>query len=345
MGFSFPVGFRVKVIETMLDGVSTESVLTSEGVCQASVYRWMKWAGVRMRRNRPKDESLSVVFAAPQVGAIGAGAGHGRRLDLADRTLIQLGMESGVLPAQIAKMVGVNPSTIGRELAQYRTDLERARPKKRKLDTADHKVLRQTVVDKLNAGLSPAQVAVRLPVDFPDDGSMRISHEAIYQALYVQGAGSLREELKVEQALRSGRRTRKPRSKLPARVKRPWLAGVMLADRDEKTAAEHAGRAVPGHWEGDLVVGPENSGIITLVERASRFALLGRLPGTRDSATVIDRLQDMVRTLPQAVLASITWDQGNEMAQHARFTVATGCKVYFCDPHSPWQREGVSLGV
>ncbi|WP_425549751.1 IS30 family transposase [Citricoccus zhacaiensis] len=360
MGFSFPVGFRVKVIETMLDGVSTESVLTSEGVCQASVYRWMKWAGVRMRRNRPKDESLSVVFAAPQVGAIGAGAGHGRRLDLADRTLIQLGMESGVLPAQIAKMVGVNPSTIGRELAhhglvqriqngpvqyqysaklaQYRTDLERARPKKRKLDTADHKVLRQTVVDKLNAGLSPAQVAVRLPVDFPDDGSMRISHEAIYQALYVQGAGSLREELKVEQALRSGRRTRKPRSKLPARVKRPWLAGVMLADRDEKTAAEHAGRAVPGHWEGDLVVGPENSGIITLVERASRFALLGRLPGTRDSATVIDRLQDMVRTLPQAVLASITWDQGNEMAQHARFTVATGCKVYFCDPHSPWQR-------
>ncbi|XKH54999.1 IS30 family transposase [Citricoccus nitrophenolicus] len=290
----------------------------------------------------------------------GGGSGHGRRLDLADRILIQLGWESGVSPAQIARMVGVNRSTISRELAnhglvqriqngaaqygysaklaQYQADVERARPKKRKLDEDSHRDLRQQVVDKLNAGWSPAQVTVRLPLEFPDDRSMRISHETIYQALYVQAAGSLRHELTVEKALRSGRTSRKPASKLPARQKRPWLAGAKLADRDEKTAAEHAGRAVPGHWEGDLVVGPESSGVITLVERASRFALLGRLPGTRDSATVIDRLQDMVQTLPQAVLASLTWDQGSEMAQHSRFTVATGCKVYFCDPHSPWQR-------
>lgn len=360
MGFSYPVDFRVRVIEMLLDGMSTEAVLASEGICQASVYRWTKRAGVRMRRSRPTDETLSVVLPPPQATGSGAGTGHGRRLDLADRTLIQLGLESGSTPAQIARMVGVHASTIGRELenhglvqriqngpaqyaysaklAQYQADASRARPKKRKLDQDGHRPLRQVVVDQLNAGHSPAQIAVRLPLDYPDDEAMRISHEAIYQALYVQGAGALRHELTVEQALRSGRTTRKPASKLPAREKRPWLAGAKLADRDEKTAAEHAGRAVPGHWEGDLVVGPQNSGVITLVERASRFALIGRLPGTRDSATVIDRLQEMVRTLPAAVLASITWDQGSEMAQHAQFTVTTGCKVYFCDPHSPWQR-------
>ena len=360
MGFSYPVGFRVRVIERVLEGASTDSVVESEGISLCSVYKWLRWAGVKMRRGDTVHPEFRVVFPPPLVMDGGGGSGHGRRLDLADRILIQLGWESGVSPAQIARMVGVNRSTISRELAnhglvqriqngaaqygysaklaQYQADVERARPKKRKLDEDSHRDLRQQVVDKLNAGWSPAQVTVRLPLEFPDDRSMRISHETIYQALYVQAAGSLRHELTVEKALRSGRTSRKPASKLPARQKRPWLAGAKLADRDEKTAAEHAGRAVPGHWEGDLVVGPESSGVITLVERASRFALLGRLPGTRDSATVIDRLQDMVQTLPQAVLASLTWDQGSEMAQHSRFTVATGCKVYFCDPHSPWQR-------
>ncbi|MGM7668515.1 IS30 family transposase [Microbacterium sp. A93] len=360
MGFSYPVGFRAKVIERVLDGASTESVVASEGIALDSVYRWLRWAGVKMRRGDTVHNEFRVVFPPPPVVDVGGGTGHGRRLNLADRTLIQLGQESGARPAQIARMVGVHPSSISRELAhhglvqriqngqaqygysaklaQYRTDVERARPKKRKLDEDCHRQLRQVVVEELNAGWSPAQVAVRLPVDYPDDGRIRISHETIYQALYVQSAGSLRHELKVEKVLRSGRTARKPASKLPARQKRPWLAGAMLADRNEKTAAEHAGRAVPGHWEGDLVVGPESSGVVTLVERASRFNLLGRLPGTRDSETVIDRLQQMVQTLPEAVLASITWDQGSEMAHHAKFTVATGCKVYFCNPHSPWQR-------
>ena len=138
----------------------------------------------------------------------------------------------------------------------------------------------------------------------------------------------------MEKALRSGRTGRKPQSKLPARNTRPWLEGARLSDRP----AEVDDRAVPGHWEGDLVVGPGNSGIVTLVERSSRFTLLGRLPGVRDSATVIEVMQKMIHTLPQAMLKTITWDQGTEMAQHATFTVVTGCQLFFCDPHSPWQR-------
>ncbi|WP_425561533.1 IS30 family transposase, partial [Leucobacter komagatae] len=145
---------------------------------------------------------------------------------------------------------------------------------------------------------------------------------------------ALRHELTVEKAVRSGRTTRKPRSKLPPRPQRSWLAGARLSDRP--AAVED--RAVPGHWEGDLVVGPQNSGIVTLVERSTRYGLVGRLPGRRDSETVIEVLQAMISGLPQAFRETITWDQGAEMAQHVKFSVATGCRVLFCDPHSPWQR-------
>ncbi|WP_344778848.1 IS30 family transposase, partial [Gryllotalpicola kribbensis] len=150
----------------------------------------------------------------------------------------------------------------------------------------------------------------------------------------VQGKGALRHELTVEKTLRSGRKGRVPQSKLPRRSSRPWLEGARLSQRPARVED----RAVPGHWEGDLVVGPENSGLVTLVERSTRFALIGRLPGMRDSETVIDRITHMVRTLPKALFETLTWDQGQEMAQHARFTIDTGCKVYFADPHSPWQR-------
>jgi IS30 family transposase len=186
----------------------------------------------------------------------------------------------------------------------------------------------------LNHRFSPQQVAAELQILFPEQPEMHVSHETIYQALYVQGKGTLRHELTVVKALRSGRTTRVPRSKLPARSKRPWLEGALLSDRP----AEVADRAVPGHWEGDLVVGPDNSGIVTLVERSTRYTLLGRLPGTRDSTTVIDVLTRMIEGLPAELTRTITWDQGNEMASHAQFTVATGCRVFFCDPHSPWQR-------
>ncbi|WP_431193859.1 IS30 family transposase [Gulosibacter sp. ACHW.36C] len=348
---------RVRAIERVLDGTPVRSRQLWPGVGVRTLFRWLRWAGVRMQRGRPSDTRSSVVFPDPIDPASSPGTGHGRRLQLGDRILIQLGLEQDLSQAQIAELIGFSRATVSREisryqlvlttgagqetqysakLAQYRADHARARPKPRKLDHDPR--LRRVVVGFLNKQVSPPQISARLPVEYPRDAAMRVSHETIYQALYVQGAGSLRHELKVEHALRSKRTGRKPQSRLPARNQRPWLDGYRLADRDEQLAAAHAGRAVPGHWEGDLVVGPNNSGIVTLMERASRLCLLGRLPGVRDSATVIEVLTGMVAQLADAVLASLTWDQGTEMAQHRQFTVATGCPVFFCDPHSPWQR-------
>ena len=179
------------------------------------------------------------------------------------------------------------------------------------------------------------QVAHRLRRDFPDRKDLHVSHEAIYQALYVQGRGTLREELKTVKALRSGRVSRRPRSLLPVHAGKSWLAGAHVSQRP----AEAADRAVPGHWEGDLVVGRHGrSALITLVERASRFCLIARLPELRTSPLVVEQLTTMIQGLPRDLFRSLTWDQGSEMAQHHRFTVASTCPVFFCDPHSPWQR-------
>ena len=202
------------------------------------------------------------------------------------------------------------------------------------MEKLEHAPLREAVVSRLNDRYSPQHVAGELKLMFPTDREMQVSTETIYQALYVQGKGALRHELRVEKALRSGRTSRVPHSRLPRRSSWPWLDGARLTDRP----AEAADRAVPGHWEGDLVVGPNNSGIVTLVERTHRFTLLGRLPGRRDSKTVTEVLAGMITQLPATLTRTITWDQGTEMAEHAAFTVASDCRVFFCDPHSPWQR-------
>lgn len=162
---------------------------------------------------------------------------------------------------------------------------------------------------------------------------MQVSPETIYHALYVQAAGGLRHELTVEQALRQGRTSRKPRSKLGPRSNRSWIGDATIANRPPQAAD----RAIPGHWEGDLVIGTEGrSALITLVERSSRFLLISRIDA-HDTTTVTSRLTAMAESLPHR-FASITWDQGVEMAAHAGFTVATGCPVWFAEPHSPWQR-------
>jgi len=166
-----------------------------------------------------------------------------------------------------------------------------------------------------------------------------VSHETIYQAIYVQSRGNLRADLAREVALRSGRAARRPQSRAAAAVgrgtRRPWIGQLHISARP----AEADDRAVPGHWEGDLLIGARgSSAIITLVERARRYVMLGALPNGRDSDAVIAVLSTLARRLPQHLLRSLTWDQGAEMAHHADFTVATGCPVYFCDPHSPWQR-------
>ncbi len=195
---------------------------------------------------------------------------------------------------------------------------------------------------------SPQQIAGRLPVDFPDDESMRISHEAIYQALYVQGRGALRRELTA--CLRTGRALRVPRARTRGRGKKFVSPEILISQRP----AEAADRAVPGHWEGDLILGLDSSAIGTLVERSTRFTMLLHLPRMAEhgqprahngpalaghgAEAVRDAIAAAIVMLPGQLRRSLTWDQGAEMAQHARLRIDTGLAVFFCNPHSPWQR-------
>jgi IS30 family transposase len=197
--------------------------------------------------------------------------------------------------------------------------------------------LRPIVLDKLRRRWSPRQIQARLVEDYPDQPELRVSHETIYQALYLQGRGNLRAELARQVALRSGRTRRRaqPRAAGAVRSRRPWAVGFHVSTRP----AEAADRAVPGHWEGDLLIGARGaSAIVTLVERHSRYVLLGALPDSRVSGAVIDVLSTLIGRLPVELRRSLTWDLGTEMAEHPRFSVVTGCPVFFCDPHSPWQR-------
>jgi len=196
---------------------------------------------------------------------------------------------------------------------------------------------------------SPEQIANRLRVDFPYDESMRISHEAIYQALYVQGRGALRRELSA--CLRTGRALRVPRARTRNRGKQFISSEIMIGERP----AEVEDRAVPGHWEGDLIVGLDSSAIGTLVERTTRFTMLlhlprmeghGHAPRTKNgpalaghgAEAVRDAIAASIRELPEHLRRTLTWDQGTEMSQHAQLRIDTGIAIYFCDPHSPWQR-------
>ena len=196
---------------------------------------------------------------------------------------------------------------------------------------------------------SPEQIARRLPFDFPDDESMRVSHEAIYQALYVQGRGALKRELVA--CLRTGRALRVPRARTRGRGKKFVTPEIMISQRP----AEAADRAVPGHWEGDLIIGLNRSAIGTLVERTTRFTMLLHLPpmaghGTTPRAkngpalaghgaeAVRDAIASTITALPSQLRRSLTWDQGAELAGHAQLRIDTGVEIYFCDPHSPWQR-------
>jgi IS30 family transposase len=197
--------------------------------------------------------------------------------------------------------------------------------------------VRPVVVGKLRQSWSPAQIAGWLKTQFPDRPELQVSHETIYQAIYVQSRGNLRAELTHQVALRSGRARRRARATAAGAVRsrRPWATDFHISARP----AEAADKAVPGHWEGDLLIGARGaSAIITLVERTTRYVMLGALPEGRASDHVITVLSSLASRLPEHLLRSLTWDLGNEMAHHSAFTVATGCPVYFCDPHSPWQR-------
>lgn len=266
-----------------------------------------------------------------------------RYLQLTDRLAIADGLAAGLTRTAIADMIGRDRSTVSREISArsieglylpYQADaaaaLARSRPKESKLVTNQR--LREQVEQGLDQRWSPEEISHRLVKDFPDDESMRVSHETIYQALYFQARGGLKKE--VAQALRSGRTTRKPQRKPGERYQRFVDPMLMIADRPDIED-----RAVPGHWEGDLIMGELNKTAIgTLVERATRYTMLVHLPGSHDAETVRDGLIATMMTLPEHLRGSLTWDQGAEMAGHKGFTTATDMQVYFCDPASPWQR-------
>lgn len=264
------------------------------------------------------------------------------RLSATEREEIRSGLDSGETFRAIGGRLGRAPSTISREVnanggrVGYRgwrahrraSDLAR-RPKVAKLAGCPR--LRAQVEAWLEELWSPACISAQLRVEFPDDPIMRVSPETIYQSLYVQGRGALRKELAA--CLRTGRAVRRNRSRIEKRGRIPGMVNI------SERPAEVEDRAVPGHWEGDLIIGKDNASAVgTLVERATRYVMLLHLDGDHTAETVRTAMTAKIKTLPEHLFRSITWDQGSEMAQHATFSIDTGIDVYFCDPHSPWQR-------
>jgi IS30 family transposase len=267
----------------------------------------------------------------------------GRVLSLADREEISRGIAVGISLRSIAASLGRAPSTVSRELgrngghrryraaAADRQAWDRAlRPKMCKL--ARHQELRQLVAARLSENWSPEQIAGWLKHTYPDDEAHQVSHETIYRSLFVQARGVLKKDLQAH--LRSGRAIRRSRHASAKGGSRGSLVD-MISIRERPAAVED--RAVPGHWEGDLLCGSANSYIVTLVERHTRYVLLAKV-ANRDSQSVITALINQAKRLPDELIKSLTWDRGKEMAQHKRFTLATDVAVYFCDPQSPWQR-------
>ncbi len=267
-----------------------------------------------------------------------------RQLRPLEREEISRGLASACSLRQIARRLGRAPSTVSREVrrhggrAWYRAEAAEARawararrPKRCKLVV--HGRLRTLIARKLSSHWSPQQISGWLKCRYPGQVSLQVSHETIYRSLFIQARGVLKQELL--RHLRAGHRYR--RGRRPTRVARQSLGPIPDAVSIRERPAEAEDRAVPGHWEGDLIAGRHNTHIATLVERHSRFVLLVKVPD-RSAATVAQALAQKIRRLPAELRRSLTWDRGSEMAAHRDFSLATDMQVYFCDPHSPWQR-------
>ncbi|TCO56807.1 IS30 family transposase [Actinocrispum wychmicini] len=327
---------RAAYFQLMQQGYSNREACRIVGVNPRTGKVWRN--GRHAHKGLPK--------ASPPIHREPSSPGPGRYLCESERIHIADRRREKATIRQIATELGRSPSTISRELrrnahpdsgdyrphaAQARADARRPRPKNSKIATQPE--LHRAIQDGLDRKWSPEQIVRRLHRDFPDRPELHVVHETIYQALYVQGRGELRREL--TRALRTGRAMRRPRRQAQQRTPRMAAPMVMISERP----AEAADRAVPGHWEGDLIIGKDNrSAIGTLVERATRYVMLVHLPLGRTPDLVRDALIDTIGRLPLHLRRSLTWDQGSEMHLHHEFTLAADIQVYFCDPHSPWQR-------
>ena len=366
---------RQRFWEAIADGLSSEDAAVVAGVSPAVGTRWFRESGGMPSVTQKPLSGRYLSFAEREEIAILRAQGCGVR-EIARR----IGRAASTISRELHRNAATRSGCLDYRAttAQWHADRRARRPKLAKL--AANEALKQYVQDRLSGKVtmtdgravagpetrwigrrhgrrqhrrwatswSPEQIANRLRIDFPDEESMRVSHEAIYQALYVQGRGALRRELCA--CLRTGRALRVPRARTRERGKRFVTPEIMISKRP----AEAEDRAVPGHWEGDLILGLGSSAIGTLVERTTRFTMLLHLPRMPEhgqprvkngpalaghgAEAVRDAIATSITTLPEQLRRSLTWDQGAEMAQHARLRVEIGLPIYFCDPHSPWQR-------
>jgi transposase, IS30 family len=331
-----PDSVRAQIRERVLVGETWLGVAAAFGVSRRTVARVMRESGGMA----PWERAMRNAARMPVVSRCRSG----RWLSMAEREEIRAGVVAGLSFAEIGRGLGRPTSTVSREVARnggreryvaWRAERRASelcrRPKPAKLAGAGE--LREFVIAGLEQRWSPRQISARLRDEFPGRPEMRVSHETIYQSLFIQARGQFRKELTAY--LRSGRPKRQPRPD-PDSVPRRRIVGMISISQ---RPAEADDRAVPGHWEGDLIMGAYNrSAIVTLVERSTRYVLLARLEGRHDAPTTCAALTATIGRLPSQLRRSLTWDQGSEMADHAEFTIATDVAVYFCDPHSPWQR-------
>ena len=332
-GMRYSTAVRDAFWEAMRAGRSPSEAAVLAGVSDATALRWIQQAGYVPRT--PVARAGTTELDAPPPT---------RLLSFTERCRLEELLETGCSPARAAALLGRHRSTISREMQRgmttsgYRArvgqdavEANLARPKSRRLD--DNPALRAEVLRRLKQRHSPEQIAGRLREDFPDDPEMWVSHETIYQAMFVQPRGELARLVKT--ALRTGRTRRKPQGRKETDNRGKLRDMVNISERP----AEADDRAIPGHWEGDLILGAHGTTAIgTLVERTTGFVMLLHLPGDHTAATLADAITAKIPDIPEILRRSLTWDQGSEMALHTQITEATGLPIYFCDPHSPWQR-------
>lgn len=338
-GTRYSVGSRGAFWAAMRAGASVTQAAVGAGVSELAGRRWVKQAGYVPRTEVPLVAQTEVVTV------VGLGTRRRPALTFTERCRLEELLENGYAPTRVAELMERHRDTISREIARGQTrsgyragvgqdaaDAGRKRPRERKLDK--NPALLAEVLQGLEKRLSPEQIAGRLRLDFPDDAEMWVSHETIYQGFYVQARGELAKDLK--SALRTGRIKRKPHGRNEIAERRRFKEGMVgITERP----AEADDRAIPGHWEGDLIMGAANASAIgTLVERTTGFVVLLHLPGDHTAETVATAMTAKIVEIPEIMRRSLTWDQGTEMAQHTAITKATGLPIYFCDPHSPWQR-------
>jgi IS30 family transposase len=335
-GIRYPAAVREAFWTAMKSGASPTQAAVIAGVSENIGEVWVKQAGYVPRTQAPADLQIDEeIDPPPRVRA---------PLTFAERCRLEELLETGCPPPRAAVLLGRHEDTIGREVSRgatrsgYRArfgqdvaEAHRKRPKQRRLEA--NPALLAEVLQGLEARHSPEQIAGRLRQDFPDDPEMWVSHETIYQAVYVQPRGELAREVK--SALRTGRIKRKPQGRREIDGRGKLRDMINISERP----AEADDRAIPGHWEGDLIIGANSASAIgTLVERTTGLVMLLHLPDDHTAATVAAAMTAKIPEIPEIMWRSLTRDQGSEMAQHTAITEATGLPIYFCDPHSPWQR-------